>query len=348
MSNSLMLKISMVAAAAGAAVMQIPSAEAQTVAVPVTGGGFTVVTNTTEGLTSNYTTLPTFVTPVGTIAVTSAGLPNWQGLTINSTDTAIGVNINDINGNVSLNDGRNAPLANDSAFLQALARVTSFNPSSSGINPETTLSFNPPSTEGFNEQGDYTIVANFQSGSVNVPQSAFSPLPSPPFITITDGTFTLNIPANQAAFPVITTSSLVTPLGTANLTLTFPASVPAEGVFFGSENSADISVVVNGSVVLSDGRIANFKDRLVTFQSSAQVTVPNNGFYSVADVPSGDVTVVGDFSNFKLSILESDIISPAIPSTQSPTFLLTQLIDPSLIPYIVPEIDDSPLSQRRF
>jgi len=47
-----MLKISAVAMATGAAVMQMPSAEAQTVAVPVSGGGFVVRYDTTLSTTS--------------------------------------------------------------------------------------------------------------------------------------------------------------------------------------------------------------------------------------------------------------------------------------------------------
>ncbi|MFN5564007.1 MAG: hypothetical protein ACK5BG_10280, partial [Pseudanabaena sp.] len=126
MSNSLMLKISAVAMATGAAVMQMPSAEAQTVAVPVSGGGFVVRYDTTPWGSNEYVTTPTFVTPVGTIAVTDTpNLPVWQGgIEINLTDTPIGVNIDNINGSVSLNDGRNAALVNSSAFLQAIAKVT--------------------------------------------------------------------------------------------------------------------------------------------------------------------------------------------------------------------------------
>ena len=100
MSNSLMLKISAVAVATGAAVMQMPSAEAQTVAVPVSGGGFVVRYDTTPWGSNEYVTTPTFVTPVGTIAVTGTpSLPVWQsGIEINNlTDTPIGVNIDNIN-----------------------------------------------------------------------------------------------------------------------------------------------------------------------------------------------------------------------------------------------------------
>ncbi|MFN5388455.1 MAG: hypothetical protein ACK5CM_04540, partial [Pseudanabaena sp.] len=187
MSNSLiMLKISTVAVATGAAVMHMPYAEAQNVAVPVSGGGFVVRYDTTPG-GSKYVTTPTFVTPVGTIAVTGTpDLPVWQiGIEINLTDTPIGVNIDNINGSVSLNDGRNAALVNSSAFLQAIAKVT--------VGKTSIFPVKPPSDE------ITEITANFRSGSVNVPQSAFSPLPSPQFvIPITNGTFTLNIPDNQA------------------------------------------------------------------------------------------------------------------------------------------------------
>ena len=329
MSNSLMLKISAVAVATGAAVMHMPYAEAQNVAVPVSGGGFVVRYDTTPG-GSKYVTTPTFVTPVGTIAVTGTpDLPVWQiGIEINLTDTPIGVNIDNINGSVSLNDGRNAALVNSSAFLQALAKVTV------GAVPVS------PSKPPF---GITEITANFRSGSINVPQSAFSPLPSPQVvIPITNGTFTLNIPDNQAAFPVITFNSVITPLGTANLTFTFPASVPCEcGTFIPIASPADISVVVNGTIALNDGRTANINNRLVTFQANARVSDPIFTPYAVADVPEVPFTVLGDFSNFNISIPASDVATPA--------FQLTQSANPNLAnTLIIPDLDDSPLSKRRF
>jgi hypothetical protein len=330
MSNSLMLKISAVAVATGAAVMQMPSAEAQNVAVPVSGGGFVVRYDTTPWGSNEYVTTPTFVTPVGTIAVTDTpNLPVWQGgIEINLTDTPIGVNIDNINGSVSLNDGRNAALVNSSAFLQALAKVTV------GAVPVS------PSKPPF---GITEITANFRSGSINVPQSAFSPLPSPQVvIPITNGTFTLNIPDNQAAFPVITFNSVITPLGTANLTFTFPASVPCEcGTFIPIASPADISVVVNGTIALNDGRTANINNRLVTFQANARVSDPIFTPYAVADVPEVPFTVLGDFSNFNISIPASDVATPA--------FQLTQSANPNLAnTLIIPDLDDSPLSKRRF
>jgi hypothetical protein len=343
MSNSLMLKISAVAVATGAAVMQMPSAEAQTVAVPVSGGGFVVRYDTTEGFNESYVTTPTFITPVGTIAVTGTpNFPVWQsGISINLTDTPIGVNIDNINGSVALNDGRNATLVNSQARLQAIAKVTF---------GKTSFFPNEPSFGNVTE-----ITANFRSGSVNVPQSAFSPLPSPQVvIPITNGTFTLNIPDNQAAFPEITFNSVITPLGTANLTFTFPASVPtSEGSFLSSFDQtpplnpdADISVVVNGTIALSDGRTANINNRLVTFQANARVTNPSESSYAVAEVPIFDpYTIAGSFSNFNINIPASDITSPV---AVTPTFQLTQSSNPNLVPLVIPDLDDSPLSKRRF
>ncbi|WP_141211882.1 hypothetical protein [Pseudanabaena sp. SR411] len=344
MSNSLMLKISAVAVAAGAAVMQMPSAEAQIVAVPVTGGGFVVRYDTTEGFKANYTdgNIPTFVTPVGTIAVTGTpSLPFWQpGIVIDVTDTPIGVEIDNINGSVSLNDGRNATLNNSPAKLQAIAKVTG------GDEPFF------PDEPTFGTVT--TITANFRSGSINVPQSAFSALPSPQFvIPITNGTFTLNIPENQAAFPVITFNSVITPLGTTNLTFSFPASVPESDscgcrLFLPVDSPADISVVVNGTIALNDGRTANINNRLVTFQANARVTNPSESSYYVADVPFEPYTVTGEFSNFNLSIPASDITSPVVTTTSLPSFQLTQSSDPNLVPVIIPDLDDSPLAKRRF
>ncbi len=339
MSNSLMIKISAVAVAAGAAVMQIPSAEAQTVAVPVSGGGFVVRYDGNEG---SYLTTPTFVTPVGTIAVTvtpdSPSLPVWQnGIAINLADTPIGVNINSINGSVSLNDGRNAAIVNRSAFLQAIAKVTG--------GSEPFFPDEPPS------EGITDITANFRSGSINVPQAAFSPLPPPQFvIPITNGTFTLNIPANEAAFPVFTANNVITPLGTANLTFTFPASIPSnEGTFFSTSDPADVSVVVNGTVALSDGRIANITNRLVTFQTTARVTNPPQSTYTVVDVPSElPFTVLGDFSNFNISIPTSDITALTAPVVQTVTFQLTPPSALSSNTCIFPESSMSALSQPRF
>lgn len=352
MSNSLMLKISAVTAVAGAAVMQIPAAEAQTVAVPVTGGGFVVRYDTTLGNNANYVTAPTFVTPVGTIAVTGTpSLPVWQdGINITSTDTPVGVNINNINGNVSLNDGRNATLNNASAFLQALAKVRA---------ADVTYNTSEPSLGTVTE-----ITAAFRSGSVNVPQSAFSALPSPQVvIPITNGTFTLNIPQNQAAFPVIAFNNVITPLGTANLTFSYPASVPTQfsdgfPAFLSSLDAdpagnpdAYISVVTNGTIALNDGRTANINNRLVTFQANARVTNPSESSYAVADVPLFDpYTITGSFSNFNLSIPDSAITSPVVVTTAPsiPTFQLTSNSDINLVPLIIPDLDDSPLSKRRF
>jgi hypothetical protein len=318
--------------------MQIPSAEAQTVAVPVSGGGFVVRYDNIESFNASYVTTPTFVNPVGTIAVTGTpGLPVWQGgIPIELTDTKIGVNIDNINVSVSLNDGRNATFANGSARLQAIAKVTvgnnSYFPSK-------------PSFETITE-----ITANFRSGSVNVPQSAFSPLPQPQLvIPITNGTFTLDIVKGEAVFPGFTANNVITPLGTTNLTFTFPASVPVGGSFLGFDGNADVSIVVNGTVALSDGRIANINKRLVTFQTKARVTEPSLSSYTVADVPQfSDLKVLGDFSNFNISIPTSDITSHTAPVAQAVAFQLTSSADPRLIPYIISEIDISPLSRGRF
>lgn len=286
-----------------AVVCSVP-AQAQFVSIPVTNGSFTL----SRGAAGNQYSGPiTLLSPVGTIAITSANQPIYQaGFTI-TTNTPIGVYLNGVSGSANLNDGRTATLnGTGAAKLEALATVTGAANyiAGSAIPVGLTVSF------------------NVVSGSFDIPQAALSAYPTPQFvIPITGGSFSINAPAG-AGFETLTINSILTPLGTANLTLTYPLLTNPGSTFpflIGGTTPVQIGGLANGSVALNDGRTVTVNNRIVVWQGSAQVTTaaPDN-FYQLPAVYTTPRNLTGTLTSGSISIPESSGTTPTAPIVTPP------------------------------
>lgn len=215
-----------------------------------------------------------------------------------------------MSGSANLNDGRTATLnGNGAAKLETLATVTgAANYIASTLIPVgATVSF------------------NVVSGSFDIPQAALSAYPTPQVvIPITGGSFSINAPAG-AGFETLTINSVLTPLGTANLTLTYPLLTAPGSTFpyiIQGATQVQIGGLVNGSIALNDGRTANVNDRVVVWQGTAQVTTPApNNLYQFPAVYLVPITLTGSVTSGSISIPESDVISPAPPVVPPPVVL---------------------------
>ncbi|UIE39288.1 hypothetical protein [Leptodesmis sichuanensis] len=282
-------------------------AQGQFVSIPVTNGSFAL----TLGAAGNQYAGPiTLLSPAGTIAITNAAQPIYQAAFSITTNTPIGVYLTNVSGSANLNDGRTATLnGNGAAKLETLATVTgAANYIASTLIPVgATVSF------------------NVVSGSFDIPQAALSAYPTPQVvIPITGGSFSINAPAG-AGFETLTINSVLTPLGTANLTLTYPLLTAPGSTFpyiIQGATQVQIGGLVNGSIALNDGRTANVNNRVVVWQGTAQVTTPApNNLYQFPAVYLVPITLTGSVTSGSISIPESDVISPAPPVVPPPVVL---------------------------
>jgi len=278
------------------------AASAQFVSIPVTNGNFAL---TRGGAANQYTGSITLLSPAGTINVTNAAQPIYQNILTITTNTPIGVYITGISGSVSLNDGRTASLNGTAAAkLETLATVT-------GVPSYRAAALIPVgSTVSF------TVVA----GSLDVPQAALSAYPTPQVtVPVSGGTFAVTAPAG-AGFETLTVNSLLTPLGTTNLTLSFPILANPGNTAFPyvlNLNSQPVAIggVVNGTIALNDGRTLAVRERLVRLTGTAQVTsaAPNNN-YQFPAVYSEPVTLTGTFTGGSISVPEPVVVTPKPPT----------------------------------
>ncbi len=281
-------------------------AQGQFVSIPVTNGSFAL----TGGAAGNQYSGPiTLLSPAGTINVTNAAQPIYQSVLTITTNTPVGVYLSNVSGSANLNDGRSATLnGNGAAKLETLATVTG------AANYIATARIPVGATVSF------TVV----SGSFDIPQAALSAYPTPQVvIPITGGSFSINAPAG-AGFETLTINSLLTPLGTANVTLTYPLLVnpgntPFPYTISGTATQVQIGGLVNGTISLSDGRTANVNDRIVVWQGTAQVTTaaPNNVYQFPAVLPV-PITLTGTVTSGSISVPASDVVTPTPPVVTPP------------------------------
>jgi hypothetical protein len=166
------------------------------VAIPVTGGQFTLDVKIQSGTVANYgyqnNQLPTLLTPIGTVSLTNATParlsnlnPYWGSynlidgkivpVTVPTTtiNEPFSIDLN-ITGQAGLNDGRNAQ------FTEAPTSLRGFATASSPISPLSIRKLNPGSgistlpTAPLPENYQGTIAVQIQSGQFLVPSSAFS------------------------------------------------------------------------------------------------------------------------------------------------------------------------------
>lgn len=286
-------------------VLLASAASAQFVSIPVTNGSF-ALTNTGAGNQYVNPGAPlTLLSPVGTINVTAATQPIWQSGFNITTNTAVGAYITGISGSVSLNDGRAASFTNAAtAKLETLATVTG--------SPNYILGTVIPvgSTVSF------AVVA----GSLDVPQVALSAYPTPQVtIPVSGGTFSLTAPAG-AGFETLTVNSLLTPLGTTNLTLSFPLLIDPGNTAFpymimGAARPVAIGGVANGTIALNDGRTLAVSNRLVRLTGTAQVTTAApDTLYQFPAVYTTPRSLTGTFTGGSISVPEPIVVAPQPPA----------------------------------
>jgi hypothetical protein len=160
------------------------------VAIPVTGGQFTVDMKIQDNIVQNYgyknNQIPTLLSPVGTISLTSATTPHIVSLDKNQTmgnyamlepskDISVSV-LTTLTGRAGLNDGRNAQFENAPANFRGLATASSpISTANLFYLTKDSIHYSPimPAAGPLPEyQGSIDI--KIQSGHIMVPNSAFS------------------------------------------------------------------------------------------------------------------------------------------------------------------------------
>lgn len=298
-------------------------AQAQFVSIPITNGNF-AITKSGAGATT-YTTLPTFLSPVGTINITTAGagIGYVQSATPITTNTLVGfTDSGSYGGSLNLNDGRTTPFAGAGVSLRGTATVTGA--------PNITL----PNGIGFFPLTVHlplgsTLTYTAQSGALHIPanSSGLSSYPTPQFtIPVSGGSFTLTEPTGTGNASV-TINALLTPLGTTNLTISSPnLSNGTSGLPLAFYPTPPLTVnlggIANGTIALSDGRTATVTNRLVHLQASTQVvTLPPGNYIQGAQLLTSPVTIQGTITGGSISVPETAVTplpAPAQPTVQPP------------------------------
>lgn len=295
------------------------TAQAQIVSIPVTNGNF-ALTRQANG-TYIYKTLPTFLTPAGTISITN-GLANqvgFQSLTPITTDTPAGAFLPDLSGTVSLTDGRTGTFTGDGfATVRGLATATV---ASTGA-PTTYTPTTDPTAYNRNFERDTTVTFTVQSGAMHVPAASLSAYPAPQFnLPVSGGSFTIQ-DAVGTGHATMTIDALLTPLGTTTLTLTLPALTRRDlGIRYLAQDlnrQVEINGLVSGAIALSDGRTATLTNRLVTLQGTVKRTSPDQNYVFHVAMRNQASTLAGQFTGGAISIPEADLVAPPPTPPQPP------------------------------
>ena len=305
----LVLNSTLTFGAIAASVLTAVPAIAQFVTIPVTNGSF-AITNTGNG--NQYSGPITLLSPAGTINVT--GTPSvtfFQGnITVPAnTPTPMGVVMDNLPGTVSLTDGRTATTSDILAGLETVATL------SGAASWDTGTGVVPVNS---------TVAFTVRNGYASIPAADVSAYPTPQFnIPITNGTFSVTAPAG-AAPETLTLNSVLTPLGTANITLSFPVLVnpntnPNDAYPFTlnpGDSDIKIGAIANGTVDLSDGtgRIATISNIPVLLTGTARV-VQGSTTYTLPDVYPTEISITGTFNGGVISVPESAV---GLPVTTPP------------------------------
>jgi hypothetical protein len=292
------------------------------VAIPVTGGQFTVDLKIQNGVVQNYgyqnNQIPTLLSPVGTISLTSAAAPNivsfqkyWvndQSLIPEPTSNVPVAVFTSATGQAGLNDGRIAQFKDAAVRLQGLATassplfIASMGNLAGGLNSALVP---PPLPQNY----DGTIAVQIQAGNIAIPSSLFSnpsnavnrfDISSAKISSKTNSSVfeskedwvkidrkrlytsplfdqTFSFEANQVGS--ISQITLLSPMGTTSLNiknLTFSGYYrdPYSQIY--NPPSETVTAVANGTVLLTDGKVVQVKDRLIWFEPQVlgYVTIP--------------------------------------------------------------------------
>ena len=271
------------------------------VAIPVTGGQFTVDLKIQNGVVQNYgyqnNQLPTLLTPVGTISLTSASAPNivssrqywaYGDRSVPEPTSNVPVSILTYGtGSAGLNDGRMARFKDAYIPLQGFATASSpLSIASMGnlagrlLNAATF----PPSLP---QNYDGTIAVQIQSGTIAIPSSSFSnPSNAVTRFDISSGKITSKINSrldqlSLSSFDQILSFdpnqvdsmgqiALLSPMGTTSLNIknlrfsNYYKNNTYDGTYASPPET--VTAVTNGTVLLTNGKVVQVKDRLIWFE----------------------------------------------------------------------------------
>jgi len=330
-----------------ALVLSAPSAFAQFVGIPVTGN-FSLIG--TERGNQYVGGKPTLLTPVGTINLTAAD-PNLvvvrgdvNGLI--TTNTPASAALGGLTGTASLNDTRTVTFKEETAVVKGFASYRSSNPRKEalaarkfdGLRVSTPTDYFSPVYLEPGDSFNFTITA----GALYVPAASFSNYQTPQVqIPVTGGKFTITDPVGvQPA--TITIHSLLTPLGTTNITLTRPTLgtvlndgrdreeagpfvIYAESEFARKPAEAptkatifNLGGIADGTIAFSDGRTATVSNQFVSFNvqtSTSGFPASREDWLYVFDgtVLSSPVTIQGAITSGIISVPESAVTLPSQP-----------------------------------
>lgn len=285
-----------------AAIAAFPAA-AQFVAIPISNGSFAV--RGTGGGTEyvNPAAPMTLLSPAGTLNITSVPLPSAAVIpTSITTNTPVGVYFDNVGGSASLNDGRTGTFTTGYLKLQTLGTVSGA--ASSPMLPT-----------------DAGVVVNYavQFGSLAVPQTSLSAYPAAAVsIPISSGAFTINVPTNGQA-GTVTINSILTPQGTANLTLTLPdlgAAPKGDLLLNGGGQPILMHAIANGSITLNNGTVTTINNGLVALTGTATLT-NGPGFWYGEQIPETPATVQVTITGGSINVPQATAAAPNQP-TQPP------------------------------
>ena len=319
-------------------------AQAQFVSIPVTNGNF-AVTNTGAG--SIYSTLPTFLSPAGTIGISAAANPGvymgFQSPTPITTNTPAGAVLLGLDGTANLTDGRTATFTGGSAAVRGLATVTG------AASVTTTYPGFFAGSSGYVPPGA-TVSFTVQSGAVTIPAASLSAYPTPQFtIPVTGGSFTVT-DAPGTGHATVTANSILTPLGTANLVLTLPSfNNGANGAGYPTPPlTVTVGGMADGSVALNDGRTAIVSNQLVSLTANTQVAsgFPAGGEYWFnATMLQGPAVITGTITGGSISVPQSAVAFPPVPV--QPPVVQPHVVQPPVVqpPVVQPPVVQPPVVQ---
>lgn len=305
------------------ALATLPAA-AQFVSIPVSNGSF-ALSGTGTGTT--YSSPLTLLSPAGTINLTSYPLPSIGTATLVTTSTPIGTYFSNVSGSATLNDGRTATFSTGEGYLklESLATVTG---AESSIPVPTDLGV--------------TVTYSVQTGSLVIPGTTVSAYSTPQVsIPLSGGSFSINA-STTAGADTVTVNSVLTPMGTANLTLTFPdLSLPGSPdiLLDGTSQSVLIHGIANGTVTLNDGQVATVSDRMVTLTGTATRGTGADFWYG-EDVPATATTIQGTITGGSISVPQTAVNLPTVPPVEPP---VVPPVEPPVVPPTQPSTPTQPV-----
>lgn len=305
-------------------------ATAQLVSIPITNGTFTI----TRGAgTATYSVLPTFLTPAGTISITSGNAPNarFQALTTINTDTPASAYLPGLSGSANLSDSRTATFAGTGiAVLRGTATTT--DPVTG--NPKNFAVATSATGTGSGVPTNTRLAFTVNSGNLSVPATSLSAYATPQFvIPVSGGSFTI-LDNPGTGFSTMTIHSLLTPSGTTNVTMTTPLLNRGSSTYTTSttNTTVEISGMMDGAIALNDGRTATLTHQFVAVTGIVKRTTGAD-FKFNQTLHNGTTTLTGTFTGGSIRVPESAVAFPAPPA---PPVQPVQPAPPALLVSVTP------------